>query len=285
MDANQNCALEFCNVVAGYPGREVLHGISLRLRVGERIAMIGPNGAGKSTFIGVATGLLHPNSGRVRIFGNDVTSLTGQERAKLVSVVRQDIDSGAPFTVGEIVMFGRLSQLGRWTAPSTEDHNAVREAMDYTDTASLANRDFQALSGGERQRVCIAMALASKAPLLMMDEPTSHLDLNHHASVAHMVEELNRERGMSILVVAHDLNFAAEYFDRIVLLANGRILADGAPNDVLEPDIIRAAYGCEIVRHHDPDSNCLRIFPRRNPSTANSLNSKKVLFAGRKIGC
>ena len=267
METDGRIALEFEGVVAGYPGREVLHGVSLRLRAGERIAMIGPNGAGKSTFIGVATGLLRASAGGVRIFGRDVASLSGMERAKLVSVVRQDMDAGAPFTVGEIVMLGRLAQLGRWSAPASDDHAAVREAMEYTDTARLAARDFSALSGGERQRVAIAMALASKAPLLLMDEPTSHLDLSHHALVAHMVEELNRERGMSILVVAHDLNFAAEYFDRIVLLADGRIVADGPPGDVLAPAIIKDAYGCDVVRHHDPDSDCLRIFPRHNSAS------------------
>ena len=263
METDVELALEFDGVVAGYPGREVLHGVSFRLRAGERVAMIGPNGAGKSTFIAVATGLLRAGPGSARLFGRDVASLSGMERARLVSVVRQDVESSAPFTVGEVVMMGRLSRVGRWSAPGDDDRAAVASAMEYTDTARLARRDFSALSGGERQRVAIAMALASDAPLMLLDEPTSHLDLRHHALVARMVEELNRCRGLSVMVVAHDLNFAAEYFDRIVLLADGRIVADGSPREVLAPDVIRDAYGCDVVSHRDPDSDCLRIFPKR----------------------
>ena len=255
-------ALEFIDVFAGYADRKVLRGVSLRLMRGERVALIGPNGAGKSTLVAVATGLLRASAGTVRLFGEDVAALPDVRRARLAAVVPQDMDASAPFTVEEIAMMGRHASIGRWAPCGDEDRAAVREALEYTATAKLAKRQFAELSGGERQRVCIAMALASGAPLLLMDEPTSHLDLRHHATVARIVEELNRDRGLTVLLVAHDLNFAAEYFDRVVALSDGKIRADGRPDDVLTTELMREVYGCETTIHRDPHSNSLRIFPR-----------------------
>ncbi|MGI6496313.1 MAG: ABC transporter ATP-binding protein [Kiritimatiellia bacterium] len=263
MHAQDSIALELDNVVAGYRDRRVLDGVSLRIRRGERVALLGPNGAGKSTLLAVATGLLPVRSGEARLFGHDASSLSAAVRATLAAVVPQGMSAGAPFTAGEIVMLGRNSRLGRWTPPAKEDHAAVREAMEFTATTGLASRPFAELSGGERQRVCVAMALAAQTPLLLMDEPTAHLDMNHRASIARMTVERNTARGVTVLLIAHDLNMAAEYFDRLVLLDRGRIRADGPPAEVLDPALLRDVYGCEVLVQEDPRARCLRIFPKR----------------------
>jgi iron complex transport system ATP-binding protein len=181
----------------------------------------------------------------------------------LVATVPQELDTAMPFTAGELVMMGRTAALGRWISPSHEDRRWVAEAMALTDTRHLKDRVFQEMSGGERQRVAVAMALAVRPRIILLDEPTSHLDMNHRLEIVQLIEQINREQGMTILMIGHDLNLAAEYFPRLVLLQEGRIAADGPPEAVLTPDTLGAVYQCAVSIQRDPVADVLRVFPRR----------------------
>lgn len=257
------CAITLDAVTAGYHGEPVLHDLSLKVACGERVAILGPNGAGKSTLFRVITGLLHPRTGSVALFDRSVRRIAAAERARLVATVSQELDTAMPFTVGELVMMGRTAALGRWTAPSSEDHHWVAEAMVLTSTEHLRGRVFQEMSGGERQRVAIAMALAARPRIVLLDEPTSHLDMNHRLEILLLIERLNREQGMTILMIGHDLNLAAEYFPRLILLQEGGIVADGAPEAVLTPATLQTVYRCNVAIHRDPMADVLRVFPTR----------------------
>ena len=256
-------AIEMLNVSAGYHDRRVLQDLSLLVREGEMAALLGPNGAGKSTLLHVVTGLHPASAGQVHLFGRDVRHLPAVERARLVSVVPQQIEVPMAFTVEEMVLMGRTAALSPWLAPSDEDRHIVEQAMAYTDVLDLRDRLFQEMSGGERQRVVIALALAAEPRLILLDEPTSHLDMNHRLEVMELIARLNAEKGVAILMVAHDLSLAAEYFPRLIVLNGGRIAADGTPEQVLRPEIIEPVYHCRVTIHRDPACGALRVFPRR----------------------
>ncbi len=256
-------AIRIDTVTAGYHGEPVLQDLSLIVAAGERVAILGPNGAGKSTLFRVITGLLHARQGAVALFGRPVHKIPAAERARLIATVPQELDTAMPFTAGELVMMGRTAALGRWTPPAQEDRRWVTEAMALTDTQHLKDRVFQEMSGGERQRVAVAMALAARPRVILLDEPTSHLDMNHRLEILQLIERLNREQGMTILMIGHDLNLAAEYFPRLMLLQAGRIAADGTPEAVLTPDTLHAVYQCAVSIHRDPAAGVLRVFPRR----------------------
>lgn len=261
---------------AGYRDRPVLHDLSLTLRDGEMVALLGPNGAGKSTLLQVATGLLPRRSGTVRLFGEDVARLPAARRAQLAAVVPQELSTPLAFTVAEMVLMGRTAMLGRWSAPCARDMAAVEQALVYTDTLDLRQRRFAALSGGERQRVAIAMALAGEPRLLLLDEPTSHLDMSHRLEVVQLIRRINRERGAAVLMIAHDLNLAAEFFPRLVLLDQGRIVADGAPAEVLRATTLRDVYHCAVTVARDAAAGSLRVFPRIEAAADGGLPRRRV---------
>jgi iron complex transport system ATP-binding protein len=255
-------ALSLDGVRAGYRARLVLDGLSLTVQPGERVALLGPNGAGKSTLLRVATGLHAVEAGRVRLFGQEVGRLPAARRARLVSVVPQDLETPLAFTVEEMVLMGRTATLGRWAAPGAYDRAAAEEAMAFTDTLDLRQRLFPQLSGGERQRVVVAMALAAQPRLMLLDEPISHLDMNHRLEIVQLIARLNAEKDLAVVMVGHDLNVAAEFFPRLVLLDRGRIVADGPPAVVLRAETLRAVYHCNVHVQHDAAAGCLRVFPR-----------------------
>jgi iron complex transport system ATP-binding protein len=262
-------AVELENISAGYPGRDVLRGLSLAVREGETVALLGPNGAGKSTLLQVMTGLRRASAGQVRLFGHDVRHLPATERARLVALVPQQLEVPLAFTVEEMVTMGRTHALRRWQGPSAADRHIVEQAMVYTDVLGLRARRFQEMSGGERQRVVIALALAAEPRLILLDEPTAHLDMNHRLEVLELISRLNCERGVAIVMVAHDLSMAAEFFPRLVMLdAHGRIAADGPAAEVLREPTIESVYHCRVGVHTDPDSGTLRVFPKRTRAYA-----------------
>ena len=256
-------AITLQNVTAGYYSLPVIRELSFNVNSGERVAVIGPNGAGKSTLFRLITGLLRPTVGSVALFGQALGKISAAERARLVAVVSQELDAAMPFTAGELVMMGRTAVLGRWTAPTIADRRIVAEAMELTETAHLRPRVFQEMSGGERQRVSIAMALAARPKIILLDEPTAHLDMNHRLDTLLLIERLNREQGVTIMMIGHDLNLAAEYFPRLVLLHEGRIAADGTPAAVLTPETLSPVYRCGVTIHRDPAMGALRVFPAK----------------------
>lgn len=249
------------HITARYREEVVLRDLALHVARGEMVALTGPNGAGKSTLLRVVTGLL-PADGRVRVAGADIRKLGARDRARLLSVVPQDIASDIPFTAHDFVLLGRTASMPRLSGPSREDRQAVQDAMTLTDTWHLRQRPLPEMSGGERQRLALAMALATRPKIILLDEPTSHLDLRHRAEMMRLLTALNREQQTTILMVVHDLTLASQFFSRIVLLSDGRVLADGAVADVMRPDLLEAAYACPVSVIPLPGTAAACILPR-----------------------
>lgn len=230
-------------------------GFSLRVAAGEHVALLGPNGAGKTTLIRALAGVVRPRSGQVLLGGVDVGTLPPRALARRVAWVPQA--SAAPdFTVREAVALGRHAWGGPWRG-APDDGPAVDEALAATQLTDLAHRRLPTLSGGERQRVALARALAQRAPVLLLDEPTAHLDLGHREALLDVV----RSRAQTVIAVLHDPNLAALYFPRLVLLAEGRIRADGSPEKVLQDEHLRAAYGVSLPVVAHPEGGP-QVLPR-----------------------
>lgn len=249
------------HVTAAYHAETVLHDLSLQVSRGELVALVGPNGAGKSSLLRVITGLL-PAHGTVQVAGIDIAKLCPRERARLLSVVPQEIARDIPYTAHDFVLLGRTASLPRFGGPAAKDDEAVQEAMTLTETWGLRQRPLPEMSGGERQRLALAMALAGKPAVILLDEPTSHLDLRHRAEMMRLLTRLNREQQVTILMVVHDLTLASQFFPRLVLLSEGRKLADGKPSEVLRPEILEAAYACPVSVIPLPDVDATCVLPR-----------------------
>lgn len=229
-------------LVAGYGARRVLGGIDLELHPGALIALVGPNGAGKSTLLRALAGLLRPVAGQVRLDGRDVATIARRELAGRIAVVPQSFDTLFPFTVREIVSLGRSARLSLFGRPTAADAQAVARALGELDLSALADRRMDSLSGGERQRAVLAMALAQETDVLLLDEPTVHLDPGHQRSTVLLVRDLARARGLVLVTVLHDLNLAA-LADRIIALVDGRVGADGRPDEVLAAGPVERIFG------------------------------------------
>jgi iron complex transport system ATP-binding protein len=230
-----------------YQDKSVLNEIDLAIQPGELVGLIGPNGSGKSTLIKCLSHVLAPQRGRVWLNGYELASLSAQQIARHVAVVSQAVELPPGFTAFEIVLMGRVPHLAWWQNENVRDKEIARVALEATGTWSLADRLVNQLSGGERQRVVIARALAQEPQILLLDEPTAHLDVKHQIEVMELVRRLNRERGLAVLVVFHDLNLAAQYCSRLVLFKEGRVYKSGSPRDVIAPDVLRDVYGVELV--------------------------------------
>ncbi|MBU6422782.1 MAG: ABC transporter ATP-binding protein [Chloroflexota bacterium] len=230
-------------ISAGYARRPVLADVDVSLESGQLVALVGPNGAGKSTLLRCFARLLRPSAGRVLLDGRDLASLDRGAVARRVAVVPQTFDTLFPFTVREVVALGRTARLGLLALPRPADVAAVDRAIDDLSLRDLAARRVDELSGGERQRAVLAMALAQDGDVLLLDEPTAHLDPAHQRATLVLIRRLARERGLAALAVLHDLNLAAALCDRIVVLSDGRVAADGAPVRVLGPKIVAAVFG------------------------------------------
>ena len=222
-------------------------GLSLTVARGEILGVIGPNSAGKTTLIRLVTRVLAPRAGEILLSGRLLGRLSPWELAREVAVVSQEVPPALRFTVEQLALMGRYPHAPARFFESAEDRAVARAAMAATGVLELASLPVEILSGGERQRAMLARALAQEPDLLVLDEPTAHLDLRYQVECAALLERLNRERGTSILLVSHDLNLAAQLCDRLLLLAEGRIARLGPPADVLDEDLLRAVYGCEVT--------------------------------------
>jgi iron complex transport system ATP-binding protein len=233
-----------------YNGAEVLSGISIDFDPPQFVSIVGPNGAGKSTLLGVMSGLRPHYSGRCEYRGVEVSRRSRREFAREVAFIPQNLNIEFPFTAEQVVLMGRTPHCnGLFESPA--DWKAVEEAMALLDTLPFRRRDFRSLSGGERQRVILASALAQQPKTLLLDEPTSFLDLKHQVSIYALLRELSRA-GMLVIAVTHDLNLAAGFADRVVALEGGRVAADDTPAKVLERDTIRRVFGVESEIHRGP---------------------------------
>ena len=232
-------------VTAVYRDRAALRDVSLRVDAGERVAIIGPNGAGKSTLLRVIAGLLRPATGIVELGGDRVDRLDRMAVARRLAVVPQLPVLPFATTVEEVVALGRLPHEHPVRGMRPGDRAAVAAAIERVGVGHLLGRDARELSLGERQLVLLAMAVAQAAPVLVLDEPTVHLDLRHQVEVMELVGDLNTRDGTTILAVLHDLGLASHFFPRLILLDRGRVVADGAPADVLAPERIREVFGVD----------------------------------------
>jgi iron complex transport system ATP-binding protein len=258
--------LELDAVSFAYRRAAVFTNLSVGFDEGEMTAVLGPNGSGKTTLVRLALGYLQPAAGRVRLQGRSLRDCPARERARIVAVVPQESHLAFDFTVREVVLMGRAPHLGLLGIDSEEDRRIAVESMEQTDVARLAERRFTALSGGERQRVVVARALAQRPRLLLLDEPTAFLDLKHRLSVYDLLTELNRNLGITVIVVSHDINLAARHCRRVVLLDDGAIAADGPPEEVLTAENIRRVYEVEADIRLDPESGRSYVFPTRPSS-------------------
>jgi len=242
--STQQPALALESVSLAQGGRAVLVDASLALAFGEVLVLAGRNGAGKTTLLRIATGIAAPSAGSVRLEGRALAELPRREIARTLALVPQDTSVPFPFTVEEIVLLGRAPHLSALGFESREDRRIAGACMERLGIGALAQRSIQELSGGERQLAMIARALAQTPRILLLDEPAAHLDLAHRLALEELLRSLARE-GKAALLVSHDLAGAARVADRIALLAGGRVLACGAPRDVLRAELMREAFGVE----------------------------------------
>jgi iron complex transport system ATP-binding protein len=246
-------------------GRAVLDGLTFALQPGTFVGLLGPNGAGKSTLLRALAGLL-PYAGALRLDGRELTDWAPRERARRVAYVEQAPALAFALTVRDVVELGRAPHRG-WLAPlADDDRAAVDAALEAADLAALADRPATALSGGERQRVALARALAQDAPLLLLDEPTAHLDVRHRLTLLDRAAALARD-GRTVVAAFHDLGLAARFSGRLLVLDRGRLAADGAPDAILSPALLRAVFGVEAEVTPGPDGVEVRYLRAAAPGS------------------
>jgi iron complex transport system ATP-binding protein len=254
-------ALVFEDVAVRFGARAVLRGVSLELAAGEVLGLAGPNGAGKTTLFRAATRVVRLERGEVRVAGTPVGALARRELARRIAVVPQDVSIPFPFRAGEVVLMGRAPHRSGFGFESADDVERARVCLAQVGIESLADRPMLELSGGERQLVLVARALAQAPHVLLLDEPTAHLDLRHRAVVLERVREFT-EAGGAALVVSHDLTLAARSCKKLALLGDGALVACGTPSEVLRPDLLARVFGVEAEVLAAPDGAPL-VIPRR----------------------
>lgn len=234
--------LSIQSIFVNYDEKEILHGVSFEVEPGQVVALIGPNGAGKTTLIRAVSGILPLRSGAIKVLGDDLASMTITERARMLAVVPQARKLPAAYSVQQAVLMGRTPYLSWMGNPGPKDFEKTEWALERTHIADLADRRVEELSGGEQQLVLVARALAQDAPIILLDEPTAHLDLQHQATILNLVRELAEERNLAVLMSLHDLNLVSIYSDRIALLGDGQLRALGSPNEVLNQKELSQVY-------------------------------------------
>lgn len=253
--------LEIEDISVSYGSRLALDSVSFTVQPGEIVVLIGPNGAGKSTLIRAVSGVQPLQSGQVRIFGQNLTHIPARQRARQLAVVPQARNMPPAFTVYESALMGRTPYLSWLGQTKTADHERTLRALERTHLQELSSRRVGELSGGEQQRVLLARALAQDTPVLLLDEPTTHLDLQHQSSLLNLVRSLANERQLAVLMALHDLNLAGLYADRVALLVEGRLQALGAPHEVLTEQTLAAVYHIPIHVMTHPEYGSPLILP------------------------
>lgn len=252
--------LELNSVTGGYGSHEAISNISFIVEEGDFCGIIGPNGAGKTTIFRAITRTLKPWQGHVTYRGQDIFSISRRTLAAEVATMPQLLETPFSFTVREFIAMGRFPHLKRFELPRKQDREAIEESLQLTDTADIADRTLNELSGGERQRVILAQALAQKPRLLLLDEPTSHLDIGHQAALLDVIHKLNREQKLTVIMVQHDLNLASAYCRKLILLDKGRVFRQGTPNDVLTYQNIEQVYRTVVIVKDNPLTHKPHIF-------------------------
>ncbi len=253
--------LEAAGLSLGYDDRCVLDKLDLVVPTGDVTVIVGANGCGKSTLLRGLGRLLRPSEGQVLVDGEDVRTLPTRALARRIGLLPQQPVAPEGITVRDLVGRGRYPHQGWFARWTVQDDLVVAEALEATSTVELAERPVDELSGGQRQRVWIAMALAQRPEVLLLDEPTTYLDIAHQVEVLDLLRRLNRGTGTTVVMVLHDLNLAARYADHLVVMGEGRILREGAPADCLTVDVVREAFGLEAVVVEDPVAGTPLVIP------------------------
>ncbi|MEL4318921.1 ABC transporter ATP-binding protein [Leifsonia sp. YIM 134122] len=248
-------------VSLGYDDRTIVDGLSLALPDGAITVIVGPNACGKSTLLRGFARLLRPTAGSFTLDGRDLGGLSPRDVAKVVSVLPQQPVAPDGVLVSDLVARGRHPHQGWFRSRSSDDDRIVAESLAATATLELADRRVEELSGGQRQRVWIAMALAQRSDIVLLDEPTTFLDATHQLELLDLLTDLNRDRGATVVMVLHDLNLAARYADHLVVMSAGSIVAQGTPTEVITADIVRAAFDLDCVVTTDPVAGSPLVIP------------------------
>jgi iron complex transport system ATP-binding protein len=244
--------LEMWNVTLGYNHQAVLSDITLKASPGEMVGLIGPNGSGKSTILKALSRIMHPDSGKIVVNGHDINKISRRELACMVGAVPQMPLLPSTFTAFEIVLMGRNPHLGLFQSESRRDMELAWEAMQKTGTDPLANRHINELSGGEIQCVLIARVLVQETQAILLDEPTANLDIGRQVEILDLIKNLCRENSLTVMAAVHDLNLAAQYCDRVILIHEGHVHADGKPQDVITEANMKQVYGAENCVYTHP---------------------------------
>ncbi len=246
------------NLSFSYGEHQILNGFSMDLKRGEFLALIGANGAGKSTIVKLLSGYLPMRSGEIYLDQKSIKKLKHQERASIMAVLSQNNTLNLPYSVEEIVLMGRISRHSIFASFSKQDRAVAERSLKELDVWHLRHRRLTALSGGEQQRVLIAAAIAQEPQLLILDEPTSSLDLGHSLELMGTLKSL-QQKGIAILVISHDLQLMAEWCDRVILLKSGNIVAQGSVDDVMKAEYINSAYYCDVSIIYDENNHFLTL--------------------------
>lgn len=277
--------LSFTHVKAGYGSKPVLTDVSFKVNKGEYVALIGSNGTGKSTLIKCVSGLLPLSGGEIEICGKNIRRLKAKERARMVAVVPQSYYVDYDFTVEDIVMMGRNPYIDFRHRESQKDHEIAERAMKMTKTDVFRNRPYNELSGGERQRVILARAITQQPDIILLDEPTSALDLHHQIEVMELIRKLNEEEHITVLAVLHDINLASRFCSRIVILKEGRVEADGTPQEVVNREEMENLYNMRLLVKNNPLLGKPEIVPIRVMDEIPTIEPKRIhVICGEKGG-
>lgn len=261
MKKKQGAALAAHSLTVGYRDHVVLHGLNLTIASGRITALCGPNGCGKSTLLRTLAGLQPALCGSVEVDGKPLASYRRRALARTLTMLAQFNQIPSGLTVRELVAYGRYAYGGWLRGLARADHAAIDEALVTSGLADDAARDVATLSGGERQRAWIAMALAQQAPIVLLDEPTTYLDIHHQLDILRELRRLNRERGLTIVWVLHDLNQAAAYSDEIVLMRAGRVIAHGSPDAMLDPLHLNDTFSVRMLKIAHPQTGAPMCVP------------------------
>jgi iron complex transport system ATP-binding protein len=238
-------------------GRGILNGVSLAAQPGEVTVIVGPNGSGKTTLLLCLSGQLTPDRGAVTLADQSLGDLKRRSLAQILATVPQEHHPVFPYAVREIVLLGRVARVGYWSQPGRRDLEVVDEVLHLLQLQPLADKPYTHISGGERQLVLIGRALAQEPQILMLDEPTSHLDFKNQVLILKLIRDLARNRGLTVLLTLHDPNLALLFGDRVALLGAGRVVAQGTPSDVMHPETMAALYGIPVAMLAQGDKRLL----------------------------
>jgi iron complex transport system ATP-binding protein len=254
-------ALELQNNSLSYGGNKVVDDVSFSVEAGEFFMILGPNGAGKSSLLKLVSGIEKSQSGQINILGRPKSTYSTRDLAKVIALVAQQAPIDFPFSVAETVLMGRSPHLGLLGIEGEKDYAIAREAMCFTGIEQFANRRLDQLSGGERQRVMIARAICQEPKIILLDEPTTALDPAHQLKIMDLMERFRQEKKITVIMVSHDLNLAALYSDRLLLMKNGRVVVIGTPAEVFVSEFLEKSYECNLLIDENPLGKVPRVMP------------------------